>query len=65
LGIDIKASAKVIAAKILQTEPTVFLRTLDGIHIATALELGSGPQGKSEKSLLQLEDSVASEKPRC
>ena len=41
LGIDIKASAKEIAAKILQTEPTVFLRTLDGIHIATALELGS------------------------
>ncbi len=41
LGIDIKASAKEIAAKILQTEPPVFLRTLDGIHIATALELGS------------------------
>ena len=34
LGIDIKASAKEIAAKSLQTEPTVFLRTLDGIHIA-------------------------------
>lgn len=41
LGIDIKASAKEIAAKMLQTEPSVFLRTLDGIHIATALKLGS------------------------
>ena len=41
MGIDIKASAKEIAARILQTEPPVFLRALDGIHLAAALELGS------------------------
>lgn len=40
-GIDIKASAKEIAARVLQTEPPVFLRMLDGIYIATAMELGS------------------------
>lgn len=51
LGIDIKASAKVIAAKILQTEPTVFLRTLDGIHIATALELGSSELITADKKM--------------
>jgi predicted nucleic acid-binding protein len=41
LGIDIKACTKDIAARTLQAEPPVFLRTLDGIHIATALELGA------------------------
>ena len=41
LGIDIKACTKDIATRTLQAEPPVFLRTLDGIHIATALELGS------------------------
>ncbi len=41
LGIDIKACTKDIAARTLQAQPHVFLRTLDGIHIATALELGS------------------------
>jgi predicted nucleic acid-binding protein len=41
LGIDIKACNKDIAARTLQAEPPFFLRTLDGIHIATALELGS------------------------
>lgn len=41
LGIDIKACAKHIATKSIQAEPPVFLRTLDGIHIATALGLGS------------------------
>ena len=41
LGINIKASAKEIAARVLQTEPPVFLRMLDGIHIATAMGLGS------------------------
>ena len=41
LGIDIKASTKDIAARTLKAEPPVFLRTLDGIHIATALKLGS------------------------
>lgn len=51
LGIDIKASAKVIAAKILQTEPTVFLRMLDGIHIATALELGSSELITADKKM--------------
>ena len=41
LGIDIKTCTRDIAARTLQAEPPVFLRTLDGIHIATALELGS------------------------
>ena len=41
LGIDIKACTRDIAARTLQAEPPVFLRTLDGIHIATALELAS------------------------
>lgn len=41
LGIDIKACTMDIAARTLQEEPPVFLRTLDGIHIATALELGA------------------------
>ena len=41
LGIDIKARAREMAARTIQAEPPVFLRTLDGIHIATALELGS------------------------
>lgn len=40
-GIDIKARTRDIAARMLKAEPPVFLRTLDGIHIATALELGS------------------------
>lgn len=41
LGSDIKSSAIEIASKILLLAPPVFLRTLDGIHIATALKLGS------------------------
>lgn len=41
LGIDIKARAREMAARTIQAEPPVFLRMLDGIHIATALELGS------------------------
>jgi predicted nucleic acid-binding protein len=41
LGIDIKSCTKDIAARTLQEEPPVFLRTLDGILIATALELGA------------------------
>jgi predicted nucleic acid-binding protein len=41
LGIDIKARTRDIAARMHKAQPTVFLRTLDGIHIATALELGS------------------------
>ena len=41
LGIDIKSCTKDIAARTIQAEPPFFLRTLDGIHIATALELGS------------------------
>lgn len=41
LGIDIKACTTDIAARTTQAEPPFFLRTLDGIHIATALELGS------------------------
>jgi len=41
LGIDIKARTREIAARTIQAESPVFLRTLDGIHIATALELGS------------------------
>lgn len=41
LGIDIKFCTKDIATRTIQAEPPVFLRTLDGIHIATALELGA------------------------
>jgi predicted nucleic acid-binding protein len=41
LGIDIKSCTKDIAARTIQEEPPFFLRTLDGIHIATALELGA------------------------
>ena len=41
LGIDIKSCTKDIAARTIQAEPLFFLRTLDGIHIATALKLGS------------------------
>ena len=41
LGIDIKACTKDIAARSVQAKPPVFLLTLDGIHIATALEMGS------------------------
>lgn len=51
LGIDIKASAKEIAAKMLQTEHSVFLRTLDGIHIATFLELGSSELITADKKM--------------
>ncbi len=40
LGIDIKTRTREIAARILQAKPPVFLRTLDGIHIATAMEMG-------------------------
>lgn len=40
-GIDIKARTRDIAVRLLKADPPVFLRTLDGIHIATALELGS------------------------
>lgn len=41
LGQDIKASANRIAAAALQSSPPAFLRTLDGIHLATAQQLGS------------------------
>jgi len=41
LGIDIKACTRDIAARSGQAKPPVFLRTLDGIHIATSLEMGS------------------------
>lgn len=51
LGIDIKASGKEIASRILQTEPPVFLRTLDGIHIATALKLGSPELVTADKKM--------------
>ena len=39
LGQDIKVRANRIAANILQSHPPAFLRTLEGIHIATALQL--------------------------
>ena len=39
MGVDIKTRTKGIAAKAIESEPPVFLRTLDGIHIATAFEL--------------------------
>lgn len=51
LGIDIKACTKDIAASTLQAEPPVFLRTLDGIHIATALELGASELITADKKM--------------
>ena len=51
LGIDIKACTKDIAARTLQVEPPVFLRTLDGIHIATALELGASELITADKKM--------------
>jgi predicted nucleic acid-binding protein len=51
MGIDIKSRAKEIAAKILPMEPPVFLRTLDGIHIATALNMGSSALITADKNM--------------
>ena len=51
LGIDIKACTKDIAARTLQAESPVFLRTLDGIHIATALELGTAELITADKKM--------------
>ena len=51
LGIDIKSSAMDIAAKIIIMEPRIFLRTLDGIHIATALKLGSSELTTADKKM--------------
>jgi predicted nucleic acid-binding protein len=51
LGIDIKACTKDIAARTLKAEPPVFLRTLDGIHIATALELGASELITADKKM--------------
>jgi len=41
LGQDIKTRACQLAATALQSEPPAFPRTLDGIHLATALQLNS------------------------
>ena len=41
LGQDISAHAAVVAQAMLRLPTTLFLRTLDGIHIATALQLQS------------------------
>jgi predicted nucleic acid-binding protein len=41
LGQDVKNRARELAATALQSSPPAFLRTLDGIHLATALQLGS------------------------
>jgi len=51
MGIDIKACTKDIAARALQAEPPVFLRTLDGIHIATALELRASELITADKKM--------------
>ncbi len=53
LGIDIKARAKDIAARLLNAKTPVFLRTLDGIHIATALELGSPELITADKKMAE------------
>jgi predicted nucleic acid-binding protein len=41
LGQDIKTRAAEVARVSLRNDPPLFLRTLDGIHIATALQLQS------------------------
>jgi hypothetical protein len=51
LGIDIKARGNEIASRILQAEPPVFLRTLGGIHIATALKPGSPELVTADKKM--------------
>jgi predicted nucleic acid-binding protein len=51
LGIDIKTCTKDIAARSVQAKPPVFLRTLDGIHIATALELGASELITADKKM--------------
>jgi len=58
LGIDIKASGKEIAARVLQTEPPVFLSTLDGIHIATSLKLDSSELATADKKMADAENRL-------
>lgn len=41
LGNDVKTRASQLAAAALQSNPVSFLRTLDGIHLATAFQLDS------------------------
>jgi predicted nucleic acid-binding protein len=53
LGGDIKDSSRDIAAKALIAKPSVFLRTLDGIHLATALALGSAELITADKKLAE------------
>ncbi len=53
LGQDIKTRGKDVAASALQAEPPVFLRTLDGIHIATALQLDSREMITADKRMAE------------
>ena len=53
LGIDIKTRTREIAARTPQAKPPVFLRTLDGIHIATAIELGFARLITADKKLAE------------
>lgn len=53
LGEDIKARIREIAANALIAKPPVFLRTLDGIHLATALALGSSELITADRKLAE------------
>lgn len=50
-GIDIKIRTKEIASRLLKSKPPVFVRTLDGIHLATALELGKPELHTADKKM--------------
>lgn len=51
LGSDIKSRTKEIASRLLKSNPPVFLRTLDGIHLATALEMGKPELHTADKKM--------------
>ena len=51
LGQDIKTRAAEAARATLRNDPPVFLRTLDGIHIATALQLQSSELITADKRM--------------
>ena len=51
LGQDIKIRASESARTALRNDPPLFLRTLDGIHIATALQLQSSELMTADKRM--------------
>jgi predicted nucleic acid-binding protein len=53
LGQDIKVRTNQVAAAALQSHPPTFLRTLDGIHIATALQLDAREIITADKRLAE------------